>query len=255
MTTGKLLSSNELMDKIIYALNSKSPCSIISVGATEAFAAAQYTIFPEEVFMNDREALIANMGLKSGFEHRGIRFPNVQIRDDLVEAIRKADIVGYNTIVDYPRVLTERVFQAYNINPEFIFEANIRRVFMFSQEAKFKEMIRGRKILLIGALAYQAKEAMERNLRGELGFEIVGAVSIFEYEDIPMIKMLVDCFQFDLCLLAAGTNAAILAPYISERYGVVAFDIGSGMKSLITGELVKDAWITDIIGIDNLFNM
>ena len=250
-----MLNSAQLLDKIQNALERKEGCSVISVGATEAFVMAQYTIYSEEEFMRHGEAENANMGAKSGFYHRGIRFPNKEARDEAVLAAKNADIVGYNTFVDSAKSLTEKVFAAYKIKPPYVFEANLRRVMMFSQKEKFEKILQGRRILLISSLAEQAKAALENNLQDRLGFDVVGAISIHEYEEIPYVKEQISQYEFDLCLLAAGINAVILAPYIAKVYGKVAIDIGWGMQSLISGEIVADPWVTDIIGLDNLFAM
>jgi hypothetical protein len=250
-----VLSCSELLDKIINALETKTPLSIVSMGATEAFVMAQYSIYPEEEFMQHREAYNANLGERSGFFHRGIRFPNRRAHDDAVEAVRKADIVGYNTLIKEARELAEKVLEVHNLQPRYIFEANLRRVFMFSQRERFRKMLSGRKILLIGSLAKDAKTALEKELAGELGFEVVGAISIYENEEIPYVKEQLGRYDFDLCFLAAGVNALILAPYITEKYGKVAFDIGHGMMSFINGEVFLDGWITEEIGLENLYRM
>lgn len=252
-----VLNSGQLMDKVIQALDDKKPLSVISVGATESFVMAQYTIFPEEEFMAHPEAWIANQGVKSGYHHRGIRFPNVQLRDEVVEAVRKADIVGYNTVVKTmdAGLLTEKVFDAYDIQPKYIFEANLRRVLMISQKEKWEKMLQNKKILLISSIADKAKEGLEQSFKDKLNFDIVGTIPIFEYEDIPNVKKEIEQYDFDLCLIAAGTNAILLATHIAEQHGKVAVDIGSGMESLYTGETVTDEWIESIIGLDNIMKM
>lgn len=250
-----LLDSARLMDMILAALANKEALSVVSVGQTEAFVMAQYTVYSEQEFMRHREAYNANLGAKSGFLHRGIRFPNIQARNDAVEAVKKAHIVAYNTIEENARRLTHRVFTAYDIHPQYVYEANIRRVFMYSQAEKFEDMLRNRRLLLVGSLAAEAKEVLERKYREKLGLDVVGAVSIFEYEEIPRVKEEIAQYDFDLCLLAAGVNAVILSSYIAEVLGQVAFDIGWGMKALITDQVVSDSFITDVIGLPNLFRM
>ncbi|TJY44267.1 hypothetical protein E5161_02445 [Cohnella pontilimi] len=251
------LTSSELMDHVLKALNNREPLSVVSVGATESYVMAQYTVLSEEEFMSNAEAEIANLGEKRGFAHRGVRFPNVRTRDDAVEAVRKADIVGYNTLVRWPNagLLTERVFEAYDIKPKWIFDSYLRRVMMFSQKDKFEEMLRNRRLLLVGALADDAAEALNRNLRDRLGFTIAGTIQVDEYEEIPDAKRQIQSCEFDLCLLAAGTNALILASYISSELGKVALDLGSGMNSLITGQVFTDPWLDSVIGLDNLMKM
>lgn len=252
----KLINSGQLMDRILYSLNHKLPCSVVSVGQTEAFVMAQYKIYSEKEILSHGEAKRANRGVKEGFNHRGIRFPNVKARDETVEAVRNAHIVGYNTIVKTGRELADKVFRAYNLKPRLIFEANIRRVIMFSQKKKFEEMLRGRKILLIGSLAQKAKQSLEQKLQKELSFDIVDAIPIYEYEEIPSVKTkILQSPDFDLCLLAAGVNAVILASFIANTCNKVAFDIGWGMKSLITGKIVEDMWLNSRIGIDRIMRM
>ena len=256
----KQLNSTQLMDRILESLNEKQPCSIVSVGQTEAVVMGQNMFTSDLVLQNfqfhlQKEAEIANIGVKQGFYHRGIRFPNPQAQKETLEAVKAVDIIGYNTLEANAKTITERVFSLFNIQPNVIFEANIRRVFMKSQEEKFKQILKGRKVLLIGSLAPQAKSSLEAKYSKELGCEIVGAIPIYEYEDIPNVKKELNNFTFDICFLSAGVNAVILAPYIAQNYGKVAFDIGSGMQTFITNEVVTDSFINEVIGLDNLMNM
>jgi hypothetical protein len=108
---------------------------------------------------------------------------------------------------------------------------------------------------MIGSLANDAKAALEKELAQELGFQVVGAIAIYENEEIPYVKEQLELYDFDLCFLAAGVNALILAPYIAEKFNKVAFDIGHGMQSFIDGEVYLDGWITEEIGLENLYNM
>ncbi|RBW69964.1 GT-D fold domain-containing glycosyltransferase [Bacillus taeanensis] len=252
-----VLSSGKVMDHINTALEKKLPCAVVSVGATESFVMAQYRVLLEEEFMSHPEARIANQGIKSGFHHRGIRFPNIKARDELIDAVKKAHIIGYNIIVYDMNAgeLTDKVFEAYNICPKYVFEANLRRVIMFSQQKKFEKMLSDKKILLISSIAEEAKDALNKKWKEKLNFNIVGTIPIYEYEDIPEVKQKIAAYDFDLCLLAAGTNAVILASHIAEKYGKVAVDIGSGMQSFITNEIVEDTWLTYVIGIDRIMNM
>lgn len=249
------LSSGQLMDLILSSLHERNPLSVVSVGATESFVMAQYTVLSEEEFMNDDEARIANQGAQSGFLHRGVRFPNVQLRDETVEAVRNADVIGYNRIVSWAGTFTEKVFDAYGIQPKYVYDSYLRRVVMFSQKQKFEKMLAGRKILLIGSTADETRDALNRNLQSSLGFEIVRTIKVFEYEEVPDAKRQIDDTSFDLCLLSAGTNALILASYISTVHKKVAVDIGFGMTSLYTGEVYHDYWLDNVIGYESLMKM
>jgi hypothetical protein len=255
----KQLTSGEIMDRILECLEKQRSLSIVSVGQTEAVVLGQDQFHTDPILKNfqghfKREKKIANKGIQEGFYHRGIRFPNPIAQMEGIAAVNTADIIGYNTIEENSKEITERVFSIYNIEPNEYFEANIRRVFMKSQKEKFEAILRNRKVLLIGSLAEKAKKGLEERY-SELGIQVVGALPIYSYEDIPTIKKQLKTIDFDICFLGAGINALILAPYIASRYGKIAFDIGSGMQTFITGEIVTDSWINEIIGFDNLMNM
>lgn len=249
------LNSSRLMDEILKSLEKRRPCSIVSLGATEAFVMAQYTLFSEEEFMQHPEALVANRGARGGHGHRGISFPNLRARDDTVEAVRKARIVGYNSLVEPAREMAEKVLEAYAIQPRYLFEANIRRVLLFSQREKFEAMLRGRKLLLISSLAPRLKVLRQQEYKDRLDCDLVAALSIYDYEEIPEVKRQLDRYDFDLCLLAAGVNAIILATHIAESLGKVAFDIGWCMETMISGEIFVDPWLGNIIGLEKLLQM
>lgn len=249
------LSSAALMEHILSALDEGRPLAVVSMGATEAFVMAQYTIFPESEIMSHPEAIVANMGIKDGFYHRGIRLPNLEARDAAVEAVHQADILGYNLMVTEARELGERVLKAYDIKPTLIFEAHMRRVIMFSQKDKFAAMLQGRKLLLISSQAARMRAALLNKYRREYRCQIVAGLKINDYSDMERLKQEIMQYSFDLCLLAAGTNALILAPFIARKTGAVAFDLGSGLDSLVTGRIVMDGWLADIIGVDRLLSM
>ena len=249
----EIISSGKLMNLILSALDNRSSFSVVSVGITESFVLAQYNILTEEQFMGHKEARVAAQGVKRGFDHRGIRFPNIQARDDGVKALKEADAVGYN--MTDGSSFTENILNYYEIWPKYIFEANIRRVIMFSQQEKFEQMLTGRNIVLICSYADEVKTAMQKELQEKLGFKVTGTVNIEEYEDIPRVKAELDYVDFDLALIAAGVNAVILAPYISKNLGKVAFDIGQAMESLITGKIEMGGYLDKYIGIDKLMKM
>lgn len=253
-----VLTSGDLMDTILEALEHRIPCPVVSLGASESFVLAQETVLSYRQIMQHAEATVANKGRRRGQEHRGIRFPNLKARDALAEALNKIDIVGYNlTIQDmHSGLLTKKVLNYYNISPKYTFEAYVRRVIMFSQQEKFEQMLKGRKIILICGYADEVEKALNKRLKNRLGFEIVKAIKIFEFEEVAQVQKVIRSLDFDLALLAAGLNAIILAAYIAEVKGKVAFDIGQGMESLITGKIEDhNGFLSKTIGIINLFSM
>jgi spore maturation protein CgeB len=254
----QMLTSGEVMDKILFALKNKIPYAIISVGATETYVMAQYHILSEKEFMNHPEAKVARDKVKRGHDHRGILFPNTEARDMAIDAVKVCDIVGYNTIFWENDVgeFTEQVFDTYDIWRKYCFEAYIRRVIMISQKDKFEKMLEGRKILIVCGYADEVKETLNANLKKRLNFEIVGAVKVNQFEDIPRAKEEIANYDFDLALLAAGTNAIILAGFIKEKLGKVAFDIGNGMENLAKGYFFDEFdFLENYVGLDRLMEM
>ncbi len=253
-----VLSSGELMDKILEALDKKIPCPVVSLGASETFVLAQESVLSLPQILRHAEAQVANKGVQRGQEHRGVRFPNLEARDALVEALRKIDTVGYNlTIKDHNSgLLTELVLEHYGLWPKYTFEAYIRRVIMFSQQEKFEQMLRGRDILIVAGYADEVAEALHRNLKNRLGLKVAGAVRIHEFEQIPRVMREIGRIRFDLALLAAGLNAIILAAHVAEYHGKVAFDLGQGMETLISGRLQDhNNFLARTIGILKLMDM
>lgn len=253
-----MLSSEQVLDKVNYALNHKFPFAVISVGATEAFVMAQYGILSEKEIMNDPEAKVAAAQFKRGHDHRGILFPNIDARDMAIDSVKICDIVGYNTILwkNDAGEFTEKVFDTYDIWRKYCFEAYIRRVIMYSQKEKFHQMLSGKRIVIVCGYADEVKETLNRTLKADLGFEIVGTVFVNRFEDIPRAKEELANLDFDLVLLAAGINAVILAGYIKEELGKVAFDIGHGMESLAKGYFFdEDDFLKNYVKLDKLMEM
>ncbi|WP_256759906.1 GT-D fold domain-containing glycosyltransferase [Cohnella sp. WQ 127256] len=248
----KKLTSGELMDRIIQALDEKTPLSVISIGSTESYVMSQYTVMSEKQFMQHKEAIVTN----SGVMKRGFKFPNVKLRDEMVEATKKADIIGYNiSLLDiYAGKMVPKVFRTYDIQPQFIFESLVRRVIPFNQKVKFKQMLRNRRTVLIGSNAPDVKQALERRWGKRFPFKIVASIPMRSYDEMEEVKKSLDAIPFDLALISAGVNAVILAPYIAKHYGKVAFDLGQGMNSLITKQVQQTGFVQKI-GLQNLMEM
>lgn len=245
----EVLGSKQLMKKILTALESKEPLSVISIGSTESYVMAQYKLLTEEQFMNHKEAITTNSGKKL----RGFQFPNIKLRDQMVAGAREADIIGYNMHLREMKagLMTEMVFKAYDINPNLVFEALVRRVIVFSQKQRFKEMLRKRRTVLIGNIAYETKGALISRWGRQFPFEIAECIPMRSFDEMDMVKKTLDRTKYDLCLMCAGVNSVILGPYIAKKHGKVAFDLGQGMESLITHK-IKNIGFVNRVGIDKL---
>jgi hypothetical protein len=248
----KVLSSKELMHKMNKALDKGKPLSVVSVGATETFVMAQYIVLSEEELMAHPQAISTN----ANKSQRGFRFPNIVLQDEMISSVKQADIVAYPLTIRSmdAGLMTEKVFQACNIKPKYVYEALIRRVLYNTQKNEFERMLRRRRILLIGRMAEDVRAELEKTCKSRLGFDIVGTIGIEGYEDVPKVKHKIGEYSFDLCLLSAGVYSVILAPYIAITYGKVAFDMGQGMQSLVTGQVAESKFVRTI-GMKRLLSM
>jgi hypothetical protein len=112
-------------------------------------------------------------------------------------------------------------------------------VIPFSQKVKFKKMLRNRRIILIGSNAHEVKKSLERRWGKRFPFQIVACIPMVSYNEMDEVKRRIGRIKFDLALLSAGVNAVILASYIADQHGKVAFDLGQGMNTLISKQVLE----------------
>jgi hypothetical protein len=82
------LSVEKVLTKLKEAADKQRPFSLVRIGDGENFILTQDSVWTMRQVFNQKWAVLANMGRK------GITLPNLALRDQIVEAVKKADVVG-----------------------------------------------------------------------------------------------------------------------------------------------------------------
>ena len=234
MTERSQLTQAQVLQRIAHALKTKSPFSLVRVGDGENLVLAQETVWPLDAVLKEPWAVKANEGKK------GLRLPNLPLRDAVADALRKADIVGIlpfgdKTIhaPDYlKRPLTERVFRHFRIVPKAVCHACVNR--MLATDPMFWKTLAGRRLAVVTRHADAAKRIIEGRFRG------VKVTLVYPFNDYsqmePALKTLTDGRNlYDIALISCGVNAVVLAQRTAERTGKVALDFGKALHIIAKG--------------------
>lgn len=225
----QLIPTNKVLNQIQIALKQKKPFSLIRIGDGENIILAQ------NVFLSPREVLKTYWVKQSDTGRgKGVTLPNLSLRNQLVKAIRVANVVGVcrqkNDEVcvpsKYKREFTNRIFDHFHLNPSILCYVFVNRKMV--SHRLFWELIHRYRTLLISKWAEAYAEIITREY-ADLKPRIVGCVDFTHYQQIPATLSLINKYRFDLALISAGVNSVILAPSIAERYGKVALDFGKTM--------------------------
>lgn len=214
-----------VMRRIQYALQHKRAFSLVRIGDGENIVLAQKTVWPLRKVLKEPWAIRSKRG------HKGLVLPNLTIRRKLVQAIRKASIVGilpyHDTTIKAPsyvkRKLTDQVFRYYHIQPKLICHACVNRIMV--RRMSFLSMLRSKRILIINSHPHRIKSALERKPY-RLRVTAVIPFSSYRQIDRTLKKTAALKDSFDIALISCGVNAVILAPKIAELTGKVAIDFG-----------------------------
>jgi len=228
------LTQAQVLQRIAHALKTKTPLSLVRVGDGENLVLAQQTVWPIETVLKEPWAGKANEGKK------GLRLPNLPLRDAVAESIRKADIVGIlpfgdRTIhaPDYlKRPLTERVFRHFRIAPKAVCHACVNR--MLATDPMFWKTLAGRRVAVVTRHADAAKRIIENRFRG---LQVTLTYPFGDYAQMePALKALADGRdRYDIALISCGVNAVVLAQRTAEQTGKVALDFGKALHIIAKG--------------------
>jgi hypothetical protein len=228
------LTQAQVLQRIAQALKTKSPLSLVRVGDGENLVLAQQTVWPLDVILKEPWAVKANEGKK------GLRLPNLPLRDAVADSLRKADIVGIlpfgdRTIhaPDYlKRPLTERVFRHHRIVPKAVCHACVNR--MLAADPMFWKTLSGRRVAVVTQHATAAKRLLESRFHG---LSVTLTYPFADYAQMePAIRMLTaGRDKYDIALISCGVNAVVLAQQIAEQTGRVALDFGKALRIIEKG--------------------
>lgn len=223
------IKQDEVVKKIGSALDRKLPFSLVRINDIENILMSQESI------MRMEDILALKVCDKEGQAKNGITLPNLKLRDQLVDAVKKADVVGIlakkDTVIKaqkfLKRPLTDRVFGYYQIKPAVLCNSVVH--YQLSHNRSFWNLFKGKKVMLVTKMAENLKKILEEE---PYSLNISLTYSFKHYDQIPHALKTIKANQdrFDAVLLSCGANAVILAPNISESTGKCAIDFGNIKK-------------------------
>ncbi|NOV04241.1 hypothetical protein GC097_30125 [Paenibacillus sp. LMG 31457] len=218
-----LLSARELGERIVAALDARTPFSLARLGDGELLTLAQETILPIEQIKQEGPFL----------SYAGVDVPDLAIKAELVQSIRRASVIGIPKLrVRNFQPLAFAVFKAENINyRELVMTDSLVNYYLY-HEGYLSRITQGRKVLLVGNLAPHLAEVLRAH-----GVNIVGEITpVLGVKDIPHIKDNIAGYDFDIALVSAGISAVVISEWIASNMGKVAIDFGHLANSIVRGE-------------------
>jgi hypothetical protein len=221
------LKWKQVLRTIKHALDNDQPFSMVRIGDGENIVMAQKSVWNIKTVLREPWAKKANRGKK------GIRLPNIKIRNQMIRSIKKANIVGILPPGDkrtyaptrLKRPLTNKIFRLYKLRPRYTCDAVVNRFLAGRKE--FWGVLRGRRVLIITQQADKLKQAL---LRDPYRMDIAGTIAFSDYKQMNSVLKQVKAMKdkFDIALISCGVNSVILAPEIARLTQKVAIDFGKG---------------------------
>ncbi|WP_424769047.1 GT-D fold domain-containing glycosyltransferase [Paenibacillus sp. sgz302251] len=236
------LETWEVIEVIKDALENKKPLSVVRVGDGENICLSQYKVWPIRKTLATRWARLSR-----STNWKGVRLPNIPLREQLIASIKKADIVGIPSYNDkeilakqqYLRPLTDACFERYNIRPKQICHTFVNRHMI--EYLQFWEMLKGKKAVVISRWAEDFKK-MVSNRYGAFDIEFVKVIRINRYAEIPNVLLKMKAIDCDIVFISAGVNAVILAQRLAEEQGRIAIDFGKSAVFMVKGSRKVQPW-------------
>ncbi|NHN30197.1 GT-D fold domain-containing protein [Paenibacillus agricola] len=243
----KWLTTLDVIDEVRKAMEANRPLSVVRVGDGENICLAQYKVWSIRRVLSTRWAKLSR-----STNRKGVRLPNVELRDRLIKSIKKADIVGIPYSKDmeilaehqqHLRRLTDACFQRFDIVPEKLCHTFINRHMVEKQE--FWELLNGKRVVIISRWADRFKKLVGTKYRG-FDIEVVRTIRIDRYNEIPKVLRQMESVKCDIVFISAGVNAVILAQKLAEKQGRIAIDFGKSAVFMVTGNRKVKPWNPNI---------
>jgi len=196
---------------IAEAAGRKSPFSMIRIGDGEALTMAQDTV---------RSAAYVR---EHGFlRDAGVILPDKAARLMVVEAVRRADLVGVAARRDLPDFapLTEEVLAYHGLRPAKLCDCCIN--YALQGQGLLIPLLQGRKLFLVNRRWPVWARALERLY----GLRVAGGAIVDHFGMVGAALTAAKCFRFEISLLAAGVPATWLAVRLAAQNSCVALDLG-----------------------------
>ncbi|WP_342554806.1 GT-D fold domain-containing glycosyltransferase [Paenibacillus sp. FSL R7-0652] len=228
------LEMQEVLDQLETALREQRPFSLVRVGDGENIVMSQETVWPMEQVLQERWAVKANLGQK------GLRLPNLKMRDEVASSLKRATIVGVlprgDSMIKAPdylkRPLTDMIFAHYGISPALTCHACVNRELV--QVPRFWQMLAGKRVLLV---TRELEELQAALIKEPYHLNLVSSIPFDNYDQMDETLEWIQAHKddFDVALFSCGVNAVILAERTAALTGKVAIDFGKANNMILKG--------------------
>lgn len=218
-----VMGTEEVVGLMRQAMDERTPFSLVRLGDGELLTMAQ------DVLMS-----VKQVREEGGFlSYAGVQVPDLSARDQVVEAVRGASVVGLPLLrVPNFQPLFFAVCRAYGIDYRSLRLTHSTINYAIYLEHNFPGLVAGRRVLLVGNQAGPLAGYLRSN-----GVHVVDAISPVQgMADVPRVLAEIAARSFDIALVSAGVPAVVIAYKIASELGGVAVDFGHLADSMAKGE-------------------
>jgi hypothetical protein len=218
-----IMGTAEVVSLILGAMDNGTALSVVRLGDGELLTMAQDILISTDRVRAEGPFL----------EYAGVHIPDLELRNQLVEAVSGASVVGIPLLrLPNYQPLAFSVFRAYGLNYREMKITHSTINYSIYLEHCLSRIVIGRRVLLIGNKAGPLADIFSAN-----GISVVGFISpVRGAHDIPRVMMEVAALDFDIAFVSAGVPAVVIVHRIASEMGKVALDFGHLADSMVNGD-------------------
>lgn len=208
---GSFLPAAAVAGAISAAMAEGRPFALIRLGDGEALTLAQGTVLTP-----------AQVAARGFLRQAGVIVPDFRARDRVVEAVRRADLVGLADRRDLPDFapLTERVLDFHGLRPERICHCCIN--YALQDEGRLIPLLADKRLFVVNRRWREWAAALVELY----GLNVRGGASIDHFGQAQAVLSAAKKNRFDTALVAAGVPATWLCVKLAALCRCVALDLG-----------------------------
>ncbi|SEN75807.1 GT-D fold domain-containing glycosyltransferase [Paenibacillus sp. OV219] len=219
-----LLGVHEVYGEMEQAIHERRPCSIVRLGDGELLTLAQDVVYDADTISREGTFL----------PYAGVVPPDLEAREQLVQAIRGAGIVGVpQSRRKHFHPLLHAVLRANHIDLGQLRLTSSTVNYALQQSGLLSRLLAGKNLLVIGNTAPALVHVLAQH-----GCTISGMITpVRGVKDVDRVVQEAHGVHFDLALVSAGIPAVIICTRIANELGRVALDFGHMADSIVKGQL------------------
>lgn len=238
----KFLSNDEVLSIIGKRLEKGKPFSLIRIGDGENICLAQKKVWSIKKVLRSEWAQNSR---KSNV--KGVKLPNLRLRDKMIRAIRRADIVGIPHKNEkeilankkYLRSLTEKCFQKYKLDPPNICHTLVNR--HLPEKKAFWDLLKDRNVMVISKWAKAFRKHVRKTYPSH-NIKII-PVKFDNFSQIDKVLKKIKPIDADIVLVSAGVNALVLVDKLKRTQKRIAIDFGKSAMFMVKHKKRIHPWV------------